>query len=295
MNRKIAFAALLTSLSLLALPTLAAGRGGFGLTVVMDGSPRPEYAKDGKIYVEAIKGREYQLRLTNPLPYRVAVALSVDGLNTINAKHCTPRKASKWVLGPYETVVLDGWQINGSQSRKFYFTGEKSSYGAWLGQTDNLGVIEAVFFKEKPAPEPHPIMVPDSLPVPPARGQGDAEKRQDSGASADTLGKGESQNRAPSGSSGLESQRSEPASPKLSDDYAATGIGRRVDHDVEWVNLDLEREASAVVRIRYEFRPQLVKLGVLPSPRPCPDPLDRREQARGFSGGYCPDPGAGRN
>jgi len=295
MNRKVAFAALLASLSFLALPALAAGRGGFGLTVLMDDSPRPEYAMDGRIYVEAIKGREYQLRLTNPQPYRVAVALSVDGLNTINAKHSDPRKASKWVLEPYQTITLSGWQINGSEARKFYFTGEKSSYGAWLGQTDNLGVIEAVFFMEKPVPPPHPILLPDSYPMPPSRGQADAEKRQEGGASGDVLGKAESQNRSPSGSPGLESQRPEPPSPRLSDDYAATGIGRRVDHDVEWVNLDLERHASAVVRIRYEFRPQLVKLGVLPSPRPCPDPLDRREQARGFSGGYCPDPGAGRN
>jgi len=40
------------------------------------------------------------------------------------------------------------------------------------------------------------------------------------------------------------------------------------------------------VRIRYEFRPQLVKLGILPAPIA---PMERRERARGF-GEYCPQP-----
>jgi hypothetical protein len=44
------------------------------------------------------------------------------------------------------------------------------------------------------------------------------------------------------------------------------------------------------VTVRYEFRPQLVRLGVLPAPRRA-DPLERRERARGFEPDYCPDLG----
>ena len=57
------------------------------------------------------------------------------------------------------------------------------------------------------------------------------------------------------------------------------------------MDMDLEDRPAAVVRIRYEFRDQLVRMGVL---SPAPDPLTRRERARGFSGGYCPDPSGGR-
>jgi hypothetical protein len=53
--------------------------------------------------------------------------------------------------------------------------------------------------------------------------------------------------------------------------------------------LDLEESPSQTVNIRYEFRPQLVKLGVLP-PVPVADPLARRERARGFEPGFCPEP-----
>jgi len=43
------------------------------------------------------------------------------------------------------------------------------------------------------------------------------------------------------------------------------------------------------VNIRYEFRPQLVTLGILP-PAPTADPLQRRERARGFEPGFSPEP-----
>ena len=109
-----------------------------------------------KLAREAVKGREYELRITNPLPVRVGVALSVDGLNTIDAKHTDPANASKWVLDPYQTQVISGWQVNGSTARRFEFTGERHSYGAALGQTDNLGVIEAVFYKERETDRPSP-------------------------------------------------------------------------------------------------------------------------------------------
>ena len=285
MKLKSTLATLFALTSLFTLPSFAAERGGFGITVLVDGSRRPEYSSGSTLYIEAVKGREYEIRITNPLSCRVAVALSVDGLNSINAKHTDARSASKWVLGPYETITLSGWQINGSEARKFYFTGERQSYGALLGQTDNLGIIEAVFFREKVQPPPPP-------PVWYEQRKGEDHEGYGNGApSSRSAPAPEAQSKRDSSASGSV----EKAQPSLSDDYAATGIGRKLDHDVEWVSLDLERRPSAVVRLRYEFRTQLVKLGVLPAPRPCPDPLDRREHARGFSGGYCPDPYAGRN
>ncbi len=293
MSRNHLLAALAVILATSALPPGAAERNGFSLRVVVDGVPRTEYPAEGTAYVEAVRGREYELAITNPLPCRVAVALSVDGLNTINAKRSDARHASKWVLGPYETVTISGWQINGAEARKFFFTGEKQSYGAWLGETRNLGVIEAAFFKEKPAPPPRPILVPPMRSPAPMSGQGGME----GGVEGGVLGSVESRSKANTqADSALRSQAEMKAapSPGLSNDYAATGIGSKTDHAIEWVSLDLERRPSAVVRVRYEFRPQLVKLGLLPAQRPCPDPLERREHASGFSSTYCPDPYGGR-
>jgi hypothetical protein len=254
---------LLSALLALGLaPPLAASTtgGGFGLSVLVDGAPRPEYAGRGAVYVEAVRGRDYALRITNPLPVRVAVALSVDGLNSIDARHAPARDSRKWVLGPYESVVISGWQVSGETARKFFFTGERSSYGAQLGQTENLGVIEAVFFRER---EPY------------------REARQRPNEAAPF-------NRdAPAAKGQAESRAGAPeASAKLSDDYAATGMGGRTRHAVTEVALDLEPAAVATLRIRYEFRPALEKLGLLSRPD---DPLDRRERGRGF-GSFCPEP-----
>jgi hypothetical protein len=239
----------------LATSALAGGTSGFGLQVLVSGEPRPEYSARGNVYVEAIRGSEYSLRVTNPTPYRVAVALTVDGLNTIDAKHTDARSASKWVLEPYESQVISGWQVSQGSARSFYFTGERDSYGNAIGQTQNLGVIEAVFFRERHREVT--VIAPRM------------EAQQ--GAAKDAQ-------RAPSTSS---------AAAPPSDEYAATGMGDKMRNEVQSVDIDLERTPVASVRIRYEFRQQLVKLGVLPRYE---SQLDRREHAKGFER-YCPEVG----
>jgi hypothetical protein len=236
----------------------AANTSGFAVDVLVDDAPRAEYNHRGAVYVEAVRGASYSLRLTNPTGYRVAVALSVDGLNTIDAKHTDARSASKWVLEPYESVVISGWQVSDRTARGFFFTGERHSYGASLGQTENLGVIEAVYFRER---------------------RHDVWKRQ--------APLGEERSGAANG--GVASPPPPPSAKAerrdAVDDYAATGMGERARHEVETVDIELEPQPAASVRIRYEFHPQLVKLGILPEHL---SPLERRERASGFST-YCPE------
>lgn len=258
---------------------MAHERSGYEMAVVVNGYQSEEYHANGSIYVEAIRGEDYVLRLTNPTGRRVAVALSVDGLNTINAQHTSPRNAPKWILGPWETIEISGWQVSGSHARSFYFTGERDSYGAALGETDNLGVIEAVFFREKRSfvEEWLPFMNRDE------QSRGGAEERDSAGAAP----RAQSPQRAPSPSGAAAESESKG---KLDDDYAATGMGDRRRHDIRKVEIELEDDPVAKVRIRYEFRPQLVKLGVLPRYE---SPLERRERAHGFDS-YCPEPGGRR-
>src|SRR6185437_13262454 len=121
----------------------------FELEVLVDGRPLAEYRSRGRTYVEALRGAEYEVRLRNSSPDRVAVALSVDGLNTIDAQQTSAWNASKWVIEPYQTITITGWQMSSERARRFYFTNERDSCGAKLGQTANLGVISAVFFRER--------------------------------------------------------------------------------------------------------------------------------------------------
>jgi hypothetical protein len=158
------------------------------------------------------------------------------------------------VLDPYQAVTISGWQTSRTEARRFEFTTEERSYGQALGRTTNFGVISAVFFKER---------VPE---VRTADESARAQARQPAAA-----------------------PRSESMVKRENEEYAATGMGRRTDHVVTQVRLNLEDVPAHTVNIRYEFRPQLVQLGILPT-APVRDPLQRRDRARGFEPGFAPVP-----
>ena len=263
---------LIATAVLAASPALAHKEDALSLDVLVNGRPLSEIHARNATYIEAVRHAEYSLRLTNRTDRRMAVALAVDGLNTIDAKTGSSGKASKWVLGPWETVTIEGWQIGADNARKFFFTSEDKSYGAWLGKTTNLGVIEAVAYREVVLPPPRSPVLKQ-------------EKRQ-SGRNRDR-----SSEAAPAPSAG----KAAPApTESLDDDMAATGIGRKIDHRVTRVHLQLESTPAASIRLRYEYRQQLVDLGVLPSPDE-ERALARRENATGFSDfDFAPDPWGGK-
>ena len=252
--------------------------GGFEVEVLVNGRPLEEYAARGRTYVEALEGAEYELRVHNPYGYRVAVALSVDGMNTIDASRTSAWDASKWVIGPYQTITIRGWQMSSSRARHFYFTTERDSYGAKLGRTANLGVISAVFFRERE----RVVIVPrPPRPRHPYPYEDDGRDREESKSRSGDAP-------AASGRAGTTAE----AYPRPDDESAATGIGRNVQHDVSWVNMDLVSRAAGEVTIRYEYRDALVRLGIFPRRYPREDALRRRERSTGFEdrGGFSPEP-----
>jgi hypothetical protein len=109
-------------------PLCAASRQGFELSVLVGGSRTPEYELRGRVYIEASKGTNFSVRIHNPTCQRIAVALSVDGLDVIDAKRTTALEATKWLLSPGETIDIPGWQVSGEIARQFFFTETKSSY-----------------------------------------------------------------------------------------------------------------------------------------------------------------------
>ena len=274
--RPVLLTPLLATLALIVVPLLAAGsavppasiapRPPYTLEVLVDGRPLPELVGRDKTYVEALAGREYSLRFTNHTERRVAVAVAVDGLNSIDAQTTSAEEASKWIVEPYQTLTLDGWQTSSDVARRFFFTTEAGSYGAWLGKTENLGVIAAVVFRERlPEPVYPPRLLSRAHPKPAANEPGSA--------------------------GGTESAQAPAPDVTESEEYAATGIGREVDHRVERIHFDSEPAAAARLEVRYEYRDALVELGVLPRHHPRTSPLDRRERARGFEdSGFAPDP-----
>ena len=250
-------------------PAVALERSAYSIEVLVDGRPLQEHRARNATYVEAVEGHDYSIRLRNDSSRRVAVALSVDGLNVIDAKTTSAPRASKWILDPHQTITLDGWQTGASTARRFFFTTEDRSYGSWLGKTSNLGILSAAFFRER-NPDPAPITRPRA--------------REESGKRDSSEGRLEREQSA--------GEPSAPAEKQLSDDYAATGIGEELQHRVRRVRFEAEASPAAVMEVRYEYRDALVRLGVLRYPGSYRnDPLERRERAHGFEeSDFAPDP-----
>jgi hypothetical protein len=121
------------------------------MEVLVNGVPLPEYHQRGTTYVEAVRNAECSVRLTNHTPGRIAVALYVDGLNSIDTSATPAERATEWVVDAYQSITVDGWQISSEVARRFYFTTAEDSSAARLGCTANLGEIEAVVFRESAA------------------------------------------------------------------------------------------------------------------------------------------------
>jgi hypothetical protein len=257
-----------------------AAENGFSVEVLIDSVSTTEYAARGRRYIQALENAEYELRIHNPTPTRVAVALSVDGLNTIDARHTSAWDAHKWVIEPYGTISVRGWQMSSENARRFYFTTERDSYAAKMGQAANLGLISAVFFRERN----QPITIMPVTPAPKPTYGKEEDKRA-------PTGNNRTESAAPrAGSADAVNERSAQAYPAPDDQSAATGIGRSVRNDVQWIHMDLDPKAVAEVTIRYEYRDALVRLGIMPRDYPHPNVLDRREGAHGFDPTYCPVP-----
>jgi hypothetical protein len=125
----------------------------FEATVVRENGQRyREFNEKGQATLKVRPGEEFSIVLRNPLPVRAAVALSVDGLNTVDGKRSSPRNARKWILEPYGSMTVSGWQTSSESARKFVFVQDEASFANWREKKEgkpygrNLGVIGAAWF-----------------------------------------------------------------------------------------------------------------------------------------------------
>jgi len=126
---------------------------GFRIEILNDDEGvKPESFKNGRPSITASKGERYSVRLYNPLPVRVAVNLTVDGLNSITGKPSGIADGQKWMIDPYSSITIHGWQVSDGEARRFFFTDKPKSYAQWRGDETgkdlaaNCGVIGAAYF-----------------------------------------------------------------------------------------------------------------------------------------------------
>ncbi len=256
----------------LAQPVPAHPRGLFetpaalvSVSVEIDGQPAPLYpAPDGsgRFYVEARRGSRYAVVLANRAGERLGVVLTVDGLNAISGERDTGR-GRMYVLDPWQRTSVQGWRTSLQEVRQFNFVDERASYSARSGKAnEKMGWIEVAAYRERRAyvRSATPMATPGSGPVPRATPRPEPYPYGAEGAPAGTSD-------APAQRSGRDSAEA-PAPSVLGGaqarSYPGTGWGPRTEDPVVLVSFDTEREPSQRLTLRYEYRPALVALGVLP-------------------------------
>jgi hypothetical protein len=217
----------------------------------------PVHRHGGRLYVAGTPGNEYEVRLRNRSGGRVLTVISVDGVNAITGETAAASQ-SGYVLDPGRRATVSGWRKSLESVAAFYFTALPDSYAARTGRPDDVGVIGVAVFREM-AQAPEPWIGHDEA----ARRSGRAEAPAPAGPSA----------KAESGSADAAREQ-----------RLGTGHGREHAAPTRYVAFERASEAPAqTIVIYYDSRANLVAAGVIPAPRPLPDP-------RPFPAGFVPDP-----
>lgn len=122
--------------------------GQFSLEVIVHGRPIREYNHHGQVFVEGRRGLEFDLRVYNHTPRRVAAVISVDGLSVIDGQ-AAREDGSGYIVSPHDKVDVPGWRLNNQNAARFVFSSLPDSYAAQMGQPTNVGVVGVTFWNEK--------------------------------------------------------------------------------------------------------------------------------------------------
>lgn len=229
----------------------------------MTGETLPMYRHGGKWWVPGKPGSRYAVALANRAGGRVLTVIAVDGVNVISGETAAPEQTG-YVLSSGQSAQITGWRKDMSRVAAFEFTSLSNSYAARTGRPDNVGVIGVAVFREKVRYVPPP--------APPVLHEKQSGRDASSPAAAGAVGDAAGPNEA--------ARRSE----RAQESRIGTGHGRS-EHSATTYT-DFERASSTpdeVITIHYDSRDNLIAMGVIPAPRPSPNPFPAAV-------GFVPDP-----
>jgi hypothetical protein len=192
-----------------------------------------EFPENNQPLLRVRPNEEYSIVVRNPLPVRVGVAVSIDGLNSIDGKRTSTRNAKKWMIDPNSSITIAGWQTSKQTLRKFLFTEDTAAYARWKQEkegkpyTRNMGVIGVAWFWN--SAELDAALHPPQ-PFEEERGAVTA--------------------------AGVARKSAAPSRADMAEPKAATGMGRQEQHYVTEVRFDATAGMFAVkdvLKIYYEF------------------------------------------
>jgi len=202
-------------------------------------------------YLEAVKGQRYSIQVTNKSDRRIGLVIAVDGRNIIDGKKLDLRRNERmYIIGPYGINTFEGWRTSMDRTNRFYFTEQPDSYAEKVfADASAMGTIALAVYKEKISQVmPHADMSPPRKEAPAA------------GAPSAVL-----ESRA-AGKYKLEER-----------EQAGTGFGETTYSPSNVVQFDPEHTIAAKIVLKYEWRSELCRKGIIscgPKNRLWPDDLE---------------------
>lgn len=269
--RRIAFVAVL----FISLVAPGLGYGHLGKADVVDvrivsdkGEAFPKYEtflrghREGEYYyLEAVKGQRYSIQIMNKSDRRIGVVIAVDGRNIIDGKKSDLlRNERMYIIEPYGTNTFEGWRTGIDRTNRFYFTEQSDSYAEKVfADASAMGTIALAVYKEKiPQITPHSDM--------------SFQRRE-----------------APSAGAPSAAKESRAAGKYKQDknEQAGTGFGETTYSPAYEVQFDPEHTIAERIVLKYEWRSELCRKGIIscgPKNRFWPDDLEFAPVPKDFKG-----------
>ena len=222
----------------------------------------PRCQQEGNFfYVEAVKGDRYSIQVTNKSGRRIGVVIAVDGRNIISAKKSNlTRNERMYIIGPYETNTFEGWRTGMDRTNRFYFTEQSDSYAEKVFRDASaMGTIALAVYKEK-----IPEIVPHS---------DRSSRMNESPAGAAPSASGET--------------RSADKAKLQKGEEAGTGFGETTYSPARLVQFEPEHAAVEKLVMKYEWRSELCRKGIIgcaPQNRFWPDDQEFAPIPKDFKG-----------
>jgi hypothetical protein len=127
------------------------------MDILVNGRPLPTVLHRGRTYLPVPRiGEEYQIRVWNHGPRRVAAVVSVDGLSVITGQAASEHGPG-YIVAPYSHIQIKGWRRSLDNVAAFRFVERDRSYANLVGKPENVGVIGLVAFEERVI-HPQPLL-----------------------------------------------------------------------------------------------------------------------------------------
>jgi hypothetical protein len=279
-RRSLLAALMLAGFGAFALPACAAGSL-VDLQIVdrTQGHLLDAYRQRGTSWVAGQPGNRYGVQMTNRSGGRVLVVLSIDGINAISGDTAAVGQTG-YVLGPWESAEITGWRKSSTEAAAFYFTALADSYAARTDRPDNVGVIGAAVFRERPPVRPEsrldigaqPFARKDAAaersahePASPTAPADALARRQDAPAmpAASPAATAQADSRSRAAGAMAEAREADASVPRKAQ-RLGTGHGEREYSPISQVAFErATTQPAEVVQVRYDSRRNLVALGII--------------------------------